>query len=389
MDSYFAGRLGVAKRIAVPALDELRLSDAAELLERVGALHAGGYSRFWRKSKNVNLSEEENRAAAFGIITQDRLQSVLEATYKGFLQSGEKKAPALTSAYGWFYYWYCLKGGSSFSLFLTEQIAQHAKGKFHIAGKVGRGKAPYIAGQQHNRGLNETARECGVKTRELRKIAELYGLIVPNTSACMILIDRTDAEALVTIHKRLLKKKEAGAILGFRAKPSIDSFVKRGLLTPFINGPATMPLTYKFLEDDVADLVSAVKRRCSLKKPNVATRALGGPMAQISVGDICAALLSGEIGRAWINPKGGLGLRSIMIAKADLRVLLSEAHRAKRRAYTTNTGLRPFSYWRERAKELKSEPAHRPRSARPTGFAQPIGRRQEVGPIPTRKAKAS
>ena len=355
MDSYFAGRLGITKRIAVPALDELPLYDAVELLERVGALHAGGYSRLWRKSKNVNLSQAENRAAAFRIIIQNRLQAVLEATFQEFLQSGTKKTPALTAAYGWFYHWYGLKGGSSFSPYLTEQIVQHATSRFHITGKVESGKALYIAGQQSNCLLTETARACAIKPRELRKIVELYGLIAPSKCVGMVLIDRADAETLVAICKRLVKKKEAGAILGFPAKRTVDDFVERGLLVPFINGPASMPLTYKFLRDDVVDLLSAIKQRCGSGKPKVPTTALGDPTAKVSVADICQALLSGKVAKAWINPKGGTGLRSIVIAEADVKALYSEALRAGRRKSQVKLNGQPFSYWRERVRKGNNE----------------------------------
>jgi hypothetical protein len=352
MDSYFAGRLGLSKRVAFPALDELPLYDVIELLERVGALHAGGYSRLWRNSKNVNLPQAENRAAAFKIIAEDRMQAVLEATYLGFLRSGAKKPPALTSAYGWFYHWYSLRGGSAFSPYLTEHIVQHAVSKFHVTGKVESIKATYVSDQQSNCLLTETAQKCEIKQRELKKIVELYDLGVPDKGAGLTLIARADADALVTISKRLIKKKEAGTILGFRAQKSMDDFIERGLLVPFINGPASMPLTYKFLKDDVVALLSAIKQRCCYEEPNAPTSALGDPRTKVAVAAVCQAILSGKITKAWINPKASSSLRSIMIAKADTRMLYGEAIKAKCHKKQVKQMGKPFSYWRERAQNL-------------------------------------
>jgi len=351
MDAYFAGRLGLVKQTSIIALDELSLKDGVELLDRVGALKIAGYARTWTNSEKLNLAPQEVRAIGFQILSAGRFRDVLDEVYHGYLRSPSRPKPALTTIYGWFYRWYNVKGNYNFSRFLTEELLRHADGKFHIRRKVQStsiedGNAAIPFNEQH-RTLVDLANRCGLGAADMRKIGEHFRLITPIKNIGDVLFLREDADLLVQIHENLVHKKNAASILGLYTANSvkvIDRFVARGLLIPF------PPRKFRVLKQDVNRLLNSVLSRCSEDYPDDDAVSISELPRNVSVADICLAILTDNINKAWSDGKS-VGLNAIMITQSDLKGI-------KKRLDSIDPGREmeraksDFNYWRDRMHQL-------------------------------------
>lgn len=176
----------IGPKVDVPGLDELALCDVVEVLDRVGAPALGGFSKRWRKSRKARAFGSPAMAEAYRIISTGRMQETLDAVYDGFLAGPDHASPSLTSAYGWFYHWYNLRGNQRFSRYLTEEVYHHAASRFRIDRRAMRNKSIVVSQTVIERmdafdggrlTLSGAAAYCGCHLLHLRKLATAYGLM--------------------------------------------------------------------------------------------------------------------------------------------------------------------------------------------------------------------
>jgi len=364
MEGYFSGRLGITPKVPVPALDCLPLFEAAEALERIGALETGGYATQWLGAADVNLPGEVARARGYSVLVEDRMQEVLENVYNQCRESEPSRPARLTTAYGWFYHWYAYKGGKNFSPYLTDQIVRHAAGRFNITNQVAKIQASAASAetrslldeQQRNFcTISEAKKICGIAGNEaFRSLLGSFGLLRKDNRGGCVSLPRADMEALAKIRPHLITKTDAGAILGVSegtAPRLLDLLSQAGFLTPFLNGPKPAPRTFRFLRQDIEDLWSRLEDLCRKDPPPANSISICGNN-RIRVRYFCKALLSGALTDAWLDPKGGR-LRAIRITSTDAdRLGQMPWKRWENEQKPLETFVPSMDYWRERAKSL-------------------------------------
>ncbi|MEJ0050138.1 MAG: TniQ family protein [Methylovirgula sp.] len=362
MEAYLAGRLGICPRIRVAALDELDLVDAIDLLERVGALDAGGYAKNWRLAKKVNLTQSATRARAYRIITEDRFQEVLDKAHAGFRRANPNRSGNLSAGYGWFYHWYNYQGGKNFSPYLAEQIVRHASRNFYVGREVAEFNSDTISADtlaellenhENSLSLSEASRITGLNHSTFPKLARALGLMEAGRARPRS-ISKADVSVVAAIWARLIDREAAGDILGL-ARGSLHGhfklFVRLGLLMPFIAGPPGMGKTHRFLRDDIEAFCVRARRRCEQQQGRQEDTVLifdrhFGPTGP----HLLQAILSGDIVDAWID-RGQTGIRSISIRRSELVRL----RKTPAREETNSSGVTvvaPFDHWRMRAHQL-------------------------------------
>ncbi|MHB8884707.1 MAG: TniQ family protein [Methylovirgula sp.] len=364
MEAYFASRLDIGDKFGVPALDQLPLTEAVELLERIGALDQIGYGLHWLGADDTDLSPEAIRAIGYKILVEDRMQAVLEKTYQQFLASGSTEAPRLTNVYGWFYAWYLNKGGKAFSTYLADQIVSHAIGRFNVApyaallqvDTVSPRTRILIAEQQRNFCTIQEAREiCGFSSiATFRNLLAGLGMLrEEKCSGSAVFLPRDDIQTLAKICVHLITKQDAGTMLGLSGGGSqnvMNSLCDAGLLEPFLRCPKPAPKTFRIIRQEVARLLTHLRDHCRIDAaPRDAESML---RIRLPTWYVCQALLSGMVADAWIDRRAA-GLAGILISRRDIENLRS--------AYSKSTQivLRPtqvktptMEYWRKRADDL-------------------------------------
>ncbi|MBN8979403.1 MAG: TniQ family protein [Rhizobiales bacterium] len=112
MDRWTLGRLGVGRRVSVPALDRMSMTTAIKIVQHVGALEIGGYRIGQQRPDGFDVPMNEVRLAGFKIMQQGRLDEILDKTHNCYLEtrkprSGKSKmSPTVRTAYGWFGAWF-------------------------------------------------------------------------------------------------------------------------------------------------------------------------------------------------------------------------------------------------------------------------------------------
>lgn len=367
MESYFAGRLGVGPRVPVAALDELPFFKVVEILDRVGILSIAGYSQSAGSSKSLKLPPAEVRAEGYQIVAEDRFEELLEKIYRNFRKLFPSKAPTLMEAYGWFYHWHNHQGKSS--TYLADRVLRHAGKNFHVDPRPITSNSAKISDEtrsiltRRTGSLTEIGRACKISPPYIGKIVDSYGIVRVRREqagrAKSSMINRTDAETLLTLIPRLVDKADAAMMLGykrFRGQSVVEEMVKNGLLVPFLNGPPECPRVFRIVRDDVTDLLAQLAAKCERGRPTRGALRIGGPAIMISVAKVCRALLDEEVSRAWFDDKTQ-GIGAIWISKQDLKFLRDHDARHRLAAPEGKPPAPSFDHWRQRANQLLSKPA--------------------------------
>jgi hypothetical protein len=255
------------------------------------------------------MPAERVRARGFQVLAGDRVQALLDELLAGFRNSvSNMREPALTTAYGWLYHWYNVKGGLAFSPHLAREFLQHATANYYVNGKLrvapehlsvwSKGgeatatvqtnnpdivaKYPWFfegdpngpeAGSQKRKWVSlETASErCGLAKETMRKLGVELGIIRKGVKGgSVVAIDHHAVMRLAKVLKESFNLNAAAEDLGVDWG-TMKSFVKAGLVKPLISGGSSKH-EYVFKPEDVRDFwrkVSGSAVKVSLSKPGL------------------------------------------------------------------------------------------------------------------------
>lgn len=360
MDAYFAGRFGVGPAVSVPGLDELALCDAIEVLDRVGALAVEGYSTKWQKSRKARAFGSPAMATAYRIIAEGRLQETLDVVFEGYLANPDRKPASLTSAYGWFYHWYNLRGNQRFSRFLTEEIYLHAATRFRIDRKAMRNKSiavsqPVIdrmnAFDRGRQTLSAAAAYCGCHQVHLRKLATAYGLMrAEKLVGRVVLFEPGDVEVLKILVERAVFRREVMDLLNV-APRFVNRLEEEGALIPVLKAGRDGLRVSTFLADDVIEILDVFETSCVRGEddghPSISAKHL---IAYYNISAIISAVRAGDVSPLLCD-RTALGMERYRFRRADLAPYRRNvvAHRAP------TSAVRTFVELKERLAQVETD----------------------------------
>lgn len=231
-DRYVLGRLGTGVPETVPVLDALPVAEVVDMLDRVGSFSIGGFSKTWVTASRLGRSGGEVRAEGFRVLADNRMEELLERSYREFLAASPDEAPGLANAYGWFYHWLNGKGGKAYSPILSNIILQTADLQF-VVSQAGRDDRlppqPYYT-------LVEAAKVCGVNQQTVRRILDQFDMVRDvRVKGRRIQLDRKRIDEIAATLKAGCDLAEVAAMLG-TVGPRARAFAEAGLIAPIVQG---------------------------------------------------------------------------------------------------------------------------------------------------------
>lgn len=253
-ESALLRRFGVVNFPACPVLDDMSFYDCIDAMERVGAASIAGFNDNWQNAKTLRMDTSTVRARGYAILSGGGLTDLLDELLATFRAKHTDVEPALTSAYGWFYYWFHAKGGRGFSEILYRAFLSHAAANFHLSGRLERDAGPSLPGTYT---LKQAAEKCGVGRGPMRKLGIQLGMIRPSGIERHVLVfDGTAVRALAEDLRNSVDFTAAGPILGLNPRV-LREVVSSGLITPLFGG-RDWRQQYAFRRTDLETFVDRV-----------------------------------------------------------------------------------------------------------------------------------
>ncbi|WP_246812104.1 hypothetical protein [Microvirga sp.] len=176
LDRWIVAQFGLLQGVGTPPeLQNLPLTQAIDMIERIAALDLHGYADRWVEIDDLSIERAAARAHGFRVILEHRIGDALDRTYEGFLSTGGPRPASMLTAYGWFYRWLSWRGGENFSPALAQIVLDNALQKFQVPRDV----FPKLPRKRPSVTLTEAARECRMRPGTLRKILKLQDGIRP------------------------------------------------------------------------------------------------------------------------------------------------------------------------------------------------------------------
>ena len=233
-DSALLKRFGVIDAPACPLLDDMSYYDCLDTMERVGAASIAGFEKNWQSAKTLGLDLSTVRARGYATLhSENGLADLLDSLLAAFKAKNADIEPALTTAYGWFYYWFNMKGGRAFSEILYQTFLSHAAANYHLFGQIAFDGAPALPGTYT---LRQAAKECGLGPLAMRNLGIHLGMISPAGEESYVLaFDGPAVRAAADDLRNSVNFCEAGPILGLNPRV-LREVVSSGLITPLFGG---------------------------------------------------------------------------------------------------------------------------------------------------------
>ncbi|MDA9519830.1 hypothetical protein XI06_05525 [Bradyrhizobium sp. CCBAU 11434] len=224
-------RFGVIEAPPCAGLDGLSYCDAVDMMQRVGAAKLGGFSTKWQSAASLALDPALVRARGYEIIASGEFTSLFDELLAGFKRAKPDIEPGFTTAYGWFYHWFNLRGGRRFSEFLSDALIAHARANFHIIGSVATGLTD-DGGLPATYTLEQAARVCGISKTSMRKFGVQMGKIRKEARSGRVLVFEGDALRLLAKDLREgMDKNGVMEQLGVDLRVT-EELLLAGLITP-------------------------------------------------------------------------------------------------------------------------------------------------------------
>jgi hypothetical protein len=225
-------RFGVVAAPPCPVLDGMSFYDAVDTMERVGAAEIGGLKAKWQSANSLGLDPATARARGFSIISTGGLTALLDGLLAEFREKNPGIEPALTTAYGWFFHWFNLKGGRRFSEILSDAFVAHAHDNFHLNGRIG----SRLSESPATYTLEKAAKECGIGRETMRKLGVKLGMIRPSgIEGHVLAFDGPAVRALAQDLRNSADLATTQAILGVH-RTVLHGLVSSGLIAPLFGG---------------------------------------------------------------------------------------------------------------------------------------------------------
>ena len=303
-------RFGVTDAPPCPALDDLGYYDAVDTMERVGAAALGGFSTTWQSATSLGLDPAVVRVKGFALIASGDLAPLLDELLAGFKRKKPDVEPAFTTAYGWFYHWFNLKGGPLFSEFLSDAFVAHGKNNFHIHGAVSAGStddpippATYT--------LEKAAKECGIGRTSMRKLGVQLGMVREEAKTGHVLV--FDGPTVRSVANDLRESVDQNGViekLGVHWAVAKD-LLRSGAITPLFNGRQWRH-HFVFRVQDLDDFI----RRVCADAP--------------TVDEVPEGMMSASKAREHLNMSGGFFLKLILDGNENRRQVVRSSRRVRR-----------------------------------------------------------
>ncbi len=245
VDAYLLGRLAVLATSPLPLLDALPLYEAVDVLERVGALSRGGYAKCWPDAVSLHIGWNDLLAEGYALLSRGDLPKALDRAFDGGVAAGA--APALTTAYGWFYHWLNGKGGRAFSEGLHRIVIEHAESRFVVDKRARAAVLP----PTETCTLLKAAARCGVTQGVMRDILVQKGLLDrPKQCGRPIRIAEAEIRAIEAVMRDSVDGVGAMIMLG-TYRNVLKDLTALGILKPWITGGRPTKHAYVFRREDV------------------------------------------------------------------------------------------------------------------------------------------
>ncbi len=314
VDEYSLGRLGVVPARQLALLDELPLFEAVDVLERVGALSLGGYSKTWPNAHRLSTTWNDLLAEGWAVLSsRDGLAGALDRGMAGSRAAGA--APSLTTSYGWFYHWLNGKGGRGFSGELAEAVVSHAESRFVVDKRARAALLP----PTETCTLVEAAARCGVSQTVMRDVLEQRSLISrEKIRGQAFRLPATEMEGVVTAMRNSVDARGATHILGTTTK-TLRELRALDLIRPWVSGSRQTKHAYIFLRADIDGFLNTLSaglpERWAVEEDETtlteAARAYAVPLAVL-----CREVLEGRLILFGRMATGG-GLQGLIVRRQD------------------------------------------------------------------------
>jgi hypothetical protein len=161
-------------------------------------------------------------------LSGDRLPEALDRAFEGGIEMGA--SPALTTAYGWFYYWLNGKGGRAFSEALFRTVVDHAESRFVVDKRARATVLP----PSETCTFNEATVRCGVTIGVMRDILGHRGLLDPTRRRGeAIRVPEFEIRAIEAVMRDSVDANGAAALLGTTWKV-VKDLSALGILKPWV-----------------------------------------------------------------------------------------------------------------------------------------------------------
>jgi hypothetical protein len=314
VDAYLLGRLGVVPGRPEPVLDALPLFEAVDVLERVGALSIGGYSKRWTTAQSLKVGWGDLLAEGYAVLAGGRLAEALSRVFDGGAAVGA--APSLTTAYGWFYHWLNGKGGRTFSPGLMAMVLEHAEARF-VVNKLARAA---VLPPTETCTLVEATARCGVTQGVMRDILEQRGLLSrAKVRGQAFRIPETEILAIEAVMRDSIDIKRAAALLGTQWKV-VKDLTALGVLVPWVSGGRRTKHAYVYRRADVQAILDQISaglpsRLCTEEDETTLTAAAHAYAVPLAI--LCREALEGRLG-LWGSMETGGGLQGLIVRRDEV-----------------------------------------------------------------------